>query len=420
MIVKFDTKKLLKEKQREIFLDDSRFKVIAAGRRFGKSYLSTYYIIIKALQKEGNYFFVSPTFQQSRQIIWDILKNKTRNQLAKKVNESRLEIELINGSKIFLKGADRPDTMRGVSLSGVVLDEFGTMRNPESVWAEVLRPALSDQQGWAIFISSPKGRNYFYDLYKSSKLNDDWNGYQFTTLDGGYVPNTEIESARAELDIRTFRQEYEATFESYLGLVYSDYCEANHTDKTYDENRPIIWCHDFNYTPMSSAILQEYSEITYAVGEIILESAVAQNAALEFVERYKDSKIKQVTLYGDASGRAGEKHGQDSNWTIIKDILTGSGWTVTDRVPKANGAIIDGQNTLRARIMNAAGERFFFVNPHKCKYVDKGLSTTTLKDGSSFQEADSDYQHITTAIRYYTGVKYPFNNYARISGGFNT
>jgi len=418
MIIKFDTKKLLKEKQRDIFLDDSRFKVVAAGRRFGKSYLSTYIILTKALQKQGNYFFVSPTFQQSRQIIWDILKDKTRNQLAKKINESRLEIELINGSKIFLKGADRPDTMRGVSLSGVVLDEFGTMRNPETVWNEVLRPALSDQLGWAIFISSPKGRNFFYDLYMNSQHLEGWERWQQTTLQGGYVPLEEIESAKKDLSLKQFTQEYEASFNTTTGRVYEDYNEDSHTDKGYEDTRPLIWAHDFNYTPMSSAIIQEHGDISYVVDEIILESAVARNAAMEFVERFKDAKIKQVILYGDASGRAGEKHNQDSNWTIIKDILREHNWTVTDRVPKANGAIIDGQNTLRARIMNANGDRFLFVNPKKCKYADKGLNTTTLKDGSSFQEAESDYQHITTALRYYTGVKFPYNNYTKISGGF--
>lgn len=418
MIIKFDTSKLLKEKQRSIFLDDSRFKVVAAGRRFGKSYLSTYYILAKALQKKGNYFFVSPTFAQSRQIIWEVLKEKTRGHICVKVNESRLEIELINGSRIFLKGADRPDTMRGVSLSGVVLDEFGTMRNPEIVWGSVLRPALSDQQGWATFISSPKGRNYFYDLYGNSLLQDGWMRWQFTTLDGGYVSEEEIEIARKELDPRTFREEYLATFESYTGLVYSDYSELNHTDKLYDENRHIIWTHDFNYTPMSSAIIQEYGEESYVIDEIILESAVARNAVVEFVDRYKDAKIKQLYLYGDASGRAGEKHAQDSNFTIIKDMLRENGWTVYDRVPKANGAIVDGQNSLRGRIMNANEERRFFVNP-RCKYTDKGLSTTTLKKGSSFQEEDSDYQHITTALRYYTNIRFPINGYGKVSGGFN-
>jgi len=407
MIIKFDTKKLLKEKQREIFLNKSRFKVVAAGRRFGKSYLSTYIIITKALQKQGNYFFVAPTFSQARQILWDIIKDKTRNGLAKKVNESRLEIELINGSKIFLKGADRPDTMRGVSLSGVVLDEFGTMRNPEAVWQSVLRPALSDQLGWAIFISSPKGLNYFYDLFTIARFLEDWYEWQFTTLDGGYVTEEEIINAKRELSAKQFREEYEGSFETTSGRIYEDYSKANHTDKVYDENRPIIWTHDFNYTPMSSAIIQEYGEVSYVVDEIILESAVAKNAAMEFVERYKNSKIKQVFLYGDPAGRAGEKHSQESSWSSIKEILLADGWTITDKIPYSTKSIMDGQNSLRARILNALDEINFYVNPSICKYTDKGLSTTQLKDGSSFQEKDSQYQHITTALRYYTNVRFP-------------
>ena len=418
MIIKFDSKKRLKKHQHEIFHDGSRFKVAACGRRFGKSYLATYIILTRALQIQGNYFFVSPTFQQSRQIIWDILKDKTRNGLSKKVNESRLEIELINGSKIYLKGADRPDTMRGVSLSGCVLDEFGTMRNPENVWNEVLRPALSDQEGWAIFISSPKGRNFFYDLYKSAQLNNDWNAWQLTTLDGGYVKQSEIDAARNDLDAKTFTQEYEAGFNNATGRVYDDYSEENYTNKVYDDTRPIIWTHDFNYTPLSSAIIQNYGEIDYVIDEIILESAVARNAAMEFVDRFKDSKIKQVDLYGDAAGRAGEKHAQDSDWTIIKEVLEEHNWRVTDYVLKSNGAIKDGQNSLRGRIMNANGLRRFFINPKKCKYSDKGMESVSLKEGSTFQEVDSDYQHITTALRYYTGVKYPFVRDAHFKGGF--
>ena len=212
MIIKFDTKKLLRDGQREIFNDPSRFKVCAMGRRWGKSILATYIILVKALETKGNYFFISPTFQQSRQIIWDILKDKTRDTLAKKVNESRLEIELINGSKIFLKGGDRADTLRGVSLSGVVMDEFATIRNNKEVWQEVVRPALSDKQGWALFISSPKGRDYFYNLYNEAKTTDNWKSWQRTTLDGENVPESEIVSARNEMDDRSFNQEYLADF----------------------------------------------------------------------------------------------------------------------------------------------------------------------------------------------------------------
>ena len=129
VIVKFNSDKLLKDAQREIFKDASRFKVVGAGRRFGKSYLATYIILTKALTKKGEYFFVAPTFAQARQILWELLKSKVRDKLSTKINESRLEVTLINGSIISLKGADRADTMRGVSLSGVVLDEFATAKS---------------------------------------------------------------------------------------------------------------------------------------------------------------------------------------------------------------------------------------------------------------------------------------------------
>ena len=291
MIIKFDTKKLLKEKQRGIFLDNSRFKVASCGRRFGKSYLSTYYILAKALQKKGNYFFVSPTFQQSRQIIWDLLRDKVRNKIALKINESRLEIELINGSKISLKGADRPDTLRGVSLSGVVLDEFGTMRNPEYVWGEVLRPALSDQLGWAMFISSPLGRNYFYDLYNNAKSQEDWNSWQYTTLDGGYVPEGETITAQNELDERTFRQEYLASFESYEGLVVPDFDrELNRSNEVIQDTDTLIFGIDFNVNKMPCGVFVKRGDNLHLVDFFF--GSFNTTELMEAIElKYKSFKI---------------------------------------------------------------------------------------------------------------------------------
>lgn len=411
--------------QLELVRDDVRFKVVPAGRRSGKTERAKRFIVKQALNNpDESYFIAAPTFTQVKKIYWEDLKALTPiGALDGKPSETELTIKLINGSKISLIGLDVPARIEGTFWSGGVIDEIADIK--PKAWEAHIAPALDtfnptrpEYRAWCWLIGVPDGLNHYYDMYMYALTanDEDWKAYHWTSAE--ILPKKTIEAAKRHMSLKQYKQEYEASFETATGRVYEDYGRDNHTDKTYDDNRPIVWAHDFNYTPMSSAILQEYGETTYAVDEIILESAVAQNAALEFVERYKHSKVKQVELYGDASGRAGEKHGQDSNWTIIKDILTGAGWKVTDRVPKANGPIIDGQNTLRARIMNAAGERSFFVNPHKCKYVDKGLSTTTLKDGSSFQEADSDYQHITTAIRYYTGVKFPFNNYGRISGGF--
>lgn len=198
------------------------------------------------------------------------------------------------------------------------------------------------------------------------------------------------------------------SFETASGRVYADYGNENHTDRIFDPSLPIYWTHDFNFTPMSSAICQVIDGKPYVVDEIILESAVARESAAEFIEKYKGHERQTIRIYGDASGHAGEKHGHASDYIEIRQALQAAGFeNVTMKVPRSNPSIKDGQNSLRAKILNAAGERSFFVNPAKAKHVDKGLKTTQLKEGSTFQEEDSPYQHVTTALRYMTNVEWP-------------
>jgi len=191
--------------------------------------------------------------------------------------------------------------------------------------------------------------------------------------------------------------------------VYGDYSTLNHTEKEFDPAlRHIIWTHDFNFTPLSSAILQQDEKGNlFVVDEIVLKSAIAKQTAMEFVERYKDDTHCVVTIYGDASGHIGAKHGHKSDYIIIEEILKKAGFQVRMKVPLSDPPIKDGQSSLRALIEDALGKRRLFVNPKKCKYVNTGLSTLQLKEGSSFQEEDGEYQHITTALRYFTNVEYP-------------
>ena len=136
-----------------------------------------------------------------------------------KTNETSLTLRLINGSVIALKGAEKPNNLRGRSLDYVVMDEFADMR-PEA-WYEVLRPALSDRNGGGMFIGTPKGRNHFYDIWgKGIDGDDNWASFQYTTLQGGNVSEEEIAAARQDLDERTFQQEYEAAFVNYSGIIY--------------------------------------------------------------------------------------------------------------------------------------------------------------------------------------------------------
>lgn len=403
MIVKFDSSKRLKQKQHEIFHDKSRFKVAACGRRFGKSYLATYIILTKALQKQGNYFFVAPTFQQARQILWDIIKDKTRGKLSKSINESRLEIELINGSKISLKGADRADTMRGVSLSGCVLDEFATVRDSAMVWQEVLRPALSDQKGWCLFISSPKGRDYFYDLYNSAKTLDGWKSWQFTTLDGGYVDDEEIQFAMRDLDDRSFRQEYLASFESYDGLVVPSFDrELNGSNETIKDDDTLIIGIDFNVTKMPCSINVLRGRQIHCLD--FLYGSFNTDELMQTIEA-KYPKHKKL-FHTDASGIANKSSaGGKTDISIIESY----GYRVYNLSRNPN--IIDRVNAFNSLIKSADGTRKWFVSPNIKKVVET-LEKHYFDDNGLPNKKHEYHDDVFDAISY---PAYHYSDYGKVT-----
>lgn len=189
--------------------------------------------------------------------------------------------------------------------------------------------------------------------------------------------------------------------------VYAYYSQENHTDREFNPNIPIIeWTHDQNFTPMSSAIVQSEKDKSYCVDEIIINSADANDVAGEFVERYKGYK-GMVYLFGDSYGRQGEKHGKDSYYRILERILKTNGFRVANYALKSNPSIKATQESLRARIFDAYGNRFLFVNPKKCPTIDLGLRKVETKQGSTFIEVEDYYQHVTTALRYWAWKRFP-------------
>lgn len=200
--------------QQEVWADPTRFKVIAAGRRCGKSRYAAYRLLVEALQAEkGHVFYVAQTQGQARDVMWGVLLEIGRNLITGS-NVNNLQITLVNGATISLKGSDRPDTMRGVSLKFVVLDEYAGMK--ETVWEEVLRPALADQKGHAVFIGTPAGRNHFWDLFKYAELSGDpdWKAWHLTSFDNPLLDPKEIEAAKKSMSSFAFRQEFMANFEA--------------------------------------------------------------------------------------------------------------------------------------------------------------------------------------------------------------
>lgn len=200
------------------------------------------------------------------------------------------------------------------------------------------------------------------------------------------------------------------SFETVTGRIYEDYGAANYTKEEIKPHELLHWMHDQNFTPLSSAIGVIREDKLYLLDEIVLESAISRQSAEEFVERYKNHENKQVYIYGDPAGRAGEKHGHASDYTEIEDVLKRNGWKFIRKVKPKHPSIKDRQNSVRAMICNTMGERKLFVNTQKAPYCHKGLATVQVKTGSSFLEQDSKYQHITTAIGYMVDYLWPVNS----------
>lgn len=197
-----------------VWRDPSRFRVLVAGRRFGKTTLAINELYQAAINNPGSLsIYVAPTYRQAKQIAWKMLKSVVSDGLVKKINESELSVHLLNGSNIELKGCDTPDSLRGVGVSFIVVDEFASIPDGETLWAEVLRPMLIDTGGRGLFIGTPKGLNAFYTMFeKGEKEIDGFKSFRFTSYDNPYLKKEEIDALKNELHPSAFEQEVMTSF----------------------------------------------------------------------------------------------------------------------------------------------------------------------------------------------------------------
>ena len=290
--------------QLEIFNSTARFKVVSAGRRFGKSRLAAWILIIKALQSESkDVFYIGPTFQQAKDIMWNMLKELLHGtDLIETTHENTATMKLVNGRRISLKGSDRPDTLRGVGLAYVVLDEYASMK--VEVWEQIIRPTLSDVKGGALFIGTPAGKNHFYDLYLEAEKDEDWEAFQYTSIDNPLIDPKEVEVAKRTMSTQAFRQEFEASFVSFTGGIFK-----NEWIK-YDENEP------------------EEGNFVIAVDPAGFE-AVEKERGLKG-SKLDETAISIVKIHGD-------------KWWV-KDILHGR-WNIKETASKILQAAIENQAT---------------------------------------------------------------------------
>ena len=399
--------------QMKVFKSKARFKVVCAGRRWGKSMLSIALMIKSAMKgRRRRVWYIAPTYMMAKQILWDELKQAINSKYVKKINDTTMTIILINGSELSLKGADKPDTLRGVALHTVVLDEFQDMK-PDT-WYKVLRPTLSSTRGDALIIGTPKGFSAFYDLWKIGQDEEmvargQWESWQFVTADSPFIPEDEIEAAKLDLDPKSFEQEYLASFNTMSGRVYYPFERDLHVKLCKFNPKLPIWIgQDFNIDPMSATISQpQPNGEVWVTDEIMLYSSNTEEACEE-IERKLWRWKQNITVFPDPAGA----HRQHARGESDLDIFREKGFHKID-FPRKHPPIADRVNSVNKMLLNAKGEIRLYVDP-SCRNTIESLEQVLYKPNSRDIDKAASVEHITDALGYNIHRKFPSRKRALI------
>lgn len=410
----------LHKTQYEVAVDTHRYRVVCAGRRWGKSTLSQLIVLQWAIRNPGLYWIVSPTYRQSKQIHWRQILQLFPQQIVQKKNEVELSITLKNGSVIELKGAENPDNLRGVKLRGLVIDEIASIRSWDWVWLEVLRPTLTDYQAPALFISTPKGFNHFYKLFQQGQdAAGDYKSWQFSSYDNPHVKPEEIDKARLDLTEDTFQQEYMADFRRHTGIAHKEWDRKIHlidsfvVPKEWNRGRGF----DYGLVHFTASIRVAIDrEDNWFIEQSYLDNKATVKGHAEAI-RAQDYELDFVPCWGDPSGRQWVEefsmhglHIQNANKTVGQGYR---GWVefcverVNERLKPIPGHTVylpDG------RVIKDAPKLFVINNGKNDKFVSQiellSWKETATGDIVPVLDEDGDptggHYDLMAALRYFT------------------
>jgi len=399
----------LTKPQHKVSSSNKRFRVLISGRRFGKTYLCITEMMKYATKVKKNIWYVAPTFKMAREIVWSKLKEILHSfNWIDNINESNLTITIKKtGSKISLKGCENYDGLRGSGLDFLILDEFADI--DEKAWTEVLRASVADTKGDVLMCGSPKGYgNWAYRMYLKGKEDKEWDSFQFTTLQGGMVTADEIEQAKQDIDIRTFRQEFEGTFENYSGAVYYNFHPVESVvEKQIDWTKPLHIGMDFNVDPMSACVGQIEKDKIYFLDEIIIYSSNTDEMVDEIKNRY-GTKIP-IFIYPDPASR---QRKTSAGGRTDLSILQNAGFKV--KVKNKHPAIRDRINAVNSKLKDSNGQRHIFVSK-SCKTIVKGLQRQIYKENTNIPDKEDGFDHMNDAIGYMVDFLKPLTTQAVFS-----
>ena len=414
----------LRPNQARVFLDQHRFIILVAGRRWAKTTTKLLKLFCKAYEGEpGLYAYFAPTYRQGKLIAWEILKSIIPPHYRAGVpNESELFIPLKGGSKIRIFGLDKPEGVLGIKLRGALIDEYDQTK--PNVYEAYIRPALSDTQGFCWFVGNPDAtKKKLKNLYDDVILNkrEDWAVFHYRTIDGGYVEPEEIEAARKELDPRTFREQYEASFEDLTGAVYYGFNPNENVMEVqggvrvdYNPNLPVRLFFDFNVNPFCvgaghfisrvDEYRKPYQDI-HIFREFVIRNSNTPEMCRNILEVFQNHKAGLI-VYGDATGKSRDTSSSLSDYQIIIDAFKNvPGFQL--KVKDANPFVKDRINAVNSKLCAMDGSRHIFLKPG-LKALPKDLMNVVRKDGSTdLDKSDPDLTHISDGLGYMVDYEFP-------------
>jgi hypothetical protein len=242
----------LHSSQKEVVVDTHPYRVVCCGRQWGKTTLTVLEMVALARSRPTRIAYFATTYDQARNIAWTYLKELSKPLWVKQPNESRLEIQIASQdggvSEISLRGFENIETVRGQQFDLVVIDEVASLNNWKYNWEAILEPTLAFRHGTALFVSTPKGFNHFYDMYnegmKDSSL---WKSWKFTSYDNPYLDSKRVDKARQDNSPEYFAQEYMADFRSATGKAHKAWDRTIHLVKPFEIPKTWQYARGFDF-----------------------------------------------------------------------------------------------------------------------------------------------------------------------------
>ncbi|MBB3175007.1 hypothetical protein FHR90_002854 [Endobacter medicaginis] len=352
---------------------------------------------------ENEIWYGAPNFLQARRVMWGRLKTVLpREWMAAKPSESTCSITLVSGHRVRVVGLDAHDSLRGAGLWFFAGDEWADTR-PEA-WSETIRPMLSTSEGHALFVGTPKGHNHFHEFYRRGLDGgrDDHRSFRFTTEEGGQVSARELADARELLDARTYRQEYEASFESFAGRVLYGFSREHSVRPAprADDGRIHVGM-DFNVNPMTATIWQQAGTALWQTGEIVLGTSNTDEMVSVLRSRHGRLRhdgvvsVEHISVYPDPAGQ--QRRSSAFGRTDIS-ILREAGFKVC--AMSSHPSLRDRVNVMNRLFEAADGTRSAFVDPSCVKSIDAYTKLAYVDDGNQIDKS-SGHDHLADASGYF-------------------